>query len=138
MPKTLIRRGALALCVFLVACASLRVARYDPVTIKSLTDLGPVASRVYDSFVQAQIDQARVDEFELQLEQIEAYERWKEDNEDMVNQVKELRGMFADHLADRKANGPWSSANVQNSKQLFYEALKITVETEAAKNRSRK
>jgi hypothetical protein len=134
---TFIRSATFAFCVLLAACTSWGVTRFDPITYKSLTDLVPIAPRVYSNFAEPQVDSARVDTLELQLEQIEEYETWKgSENQDMVDQVKDLRRMFQKHVAERASDGPWTKVYAADKRELFLRALTEAIKTETAKNRS--
>jgi len=121
----------------LLGCSGLLLHYYDPTTYKSLTDLKPKVSALYDSFMETNIDKKEVAEVRLELAQVYEYVKGKgESNKETTKQITILRDMFERHVQDRVKNGKWSEIDLENMKENIEDAFDIAIQTERLKNKN--
>lgn len=117
------------------SCATL--SYYDPTSYKSLTEIKPSVAYLYESFKESSFDDEKVVPVRLRLDQIYEYEKGKGiGNQESAGQIEEIRGMFQDHLVNRKKQGVWNETQYQNALGNIMEAFDVAIKTEALKNKN--
>lgn len=140
-----VRRPALSIRIplwlllpFLFGCAASFLHYYDPTTYKNLTDLKPKVALLYESFEEEEIDVRTIRQVRLEMGQAYEYEKGKgEKNQETTKQIGLILQMFSLHVEDRKKNGKWSEAHIQNLWENMEEAFDIAIATERLKNENR-
>ena len=137
MLKQYQRTFVLPFFLLVLSCSGLLLHYYDPTTYKNLTDLKPVVSALYDTFIEKEIDKKEVALVRLKLAQAYEYEKGKgETNTETTHQMKTIRDMFERHVQDRMKNGKWSKEHLDNVKENMEEAFDIAIATERLKNKN--
>jgi len=128
----------LLLLLILPGCSHLGFPTYyDPTTYKSLTDLKPEITSLYDGFGSDTINTDKIATLRLRLAQIYEYENGKgKKNQETTAQVKIIRNIFERHVADRIKSGKWSEDHLNNNKQNIAQAFDIAIQTERLKNKN--
>lgn len=112
-------------------------AYFDSTTYKNLTDLKPQILMLYDTFIQKEIDDVRIESIRLKLAQIYEYEKGKgERNKETMSQIGIIQNMFERHVEDRIENGIWTELHAGNLKENMAEAFDIAISTENLKNKN--
>ncbi len=121
----------------LAGCAASLLHYYDPTTYKNLTDLKPKVALLYETFEDEEVDLQAVRQIRLEMGQAYEYEKGKgEKNRETAKQLGSILEMFSRHVQDRKKNGPWSEAHIQNRWENMEEAFDIAIATERLKNKN--
>lgn len=123
--------------VILTGCAALRLSYYDPTTFRNLTGLKPKVAALYETLTHDNLNEEKIAEVRLELAQVYEYEKGKGDpNRETTRQVQIIREMFERHLEQRRNQGRWSNAFMQNARQNIEEAFDIAIRTERIKNKN--
>lgn len=109
---------------------------YDFTTYKALTEAKAEMNFLYESFTKNELDMKDVQQMRLTIAKIYEYEKGKGDkNKETVSQIKIIRDMFKEHIADRE-NGVWNETHMQNKQELILDAFDIAIKTEMLKNKN--
>ncbi len=110
---------------------------FDPTTYKNLTNLKAEVSILYETFLQDESQNDKIDSANLGLAQAHEYEKGKGvKNIETAKQIEIIIRMFKRHIKDRKENGTWSNEHSTNSRQNIEAAFDIAIETERLKNKN--
>jgi len=135
--KEPIRRSLWFFLPFLVGCAASLLHYYDPTTYKNLTDLKPKVALLYETFEDEKIDLQAIRQIRLEMGQAYEYEKGKgEKNRETAKQLGLILEMFSRHIEERKKNGPWLEAQIQNRWENMEDAFDIAIATERLKNKN--
>ncbi|MEK7273675.1 MAG: hypothetical protein AAB110_00315 [Candidatus Desantisbacteria bacterium] len=125
--------------ICLSGCAHINggITYFDSTTYKNLTDLKPEVMALYDTFGMDTIDNSKISAVNLKLAQMYEYEKGKgEWNKETYKLIERIQILFKRHIDNRLQSGAWSTVHANNQKETIAEAFKLSIETEALKNKN--
>ena len=119
-----------------VSCSGPQLVHYDEMTYQHLTFVKPEILALYDTFKTDPLNDTKIGEMDLKLEQIHEYENGKgPGNVDMTHQVDLIQSTFKKHMNERRRDGPWNDANLDDHKDAITKLLNTAIKTEQALNK---
>ncbi len=122
--------------VLLVLTLACRVpAQFDSTTYKNLTDLKPEVVALYRTFTAGALDEARVAQVALKLDQAYEYEKGKGGRNHLtVDQFEAIRRIFQRAVLNRRNGGKWTDPSATDYEKDIAEAFDLAIASEIIKS----
>jgi len=122
--------------IFISGCALFNQSKYDKFTHENFAFLKAPVIKLYESYASDEISKCFKKYIFRKLDQFHEYEKWKEGNENTVEQIVLFKKMLTRHFEERNNLGvPWSEVHMQNKLNNVLEAIDLMLRTEMSKNK---